>query len=878
MSNIQTSKLLKTAINLQSIIKAPLARKVLEIDLTAESSNNENLLNRLIRSLNQYVNKKKNIIYVGLVGHYSSGKSSTLNSLLELKGSNNERATGLNPTDKAITLITHPKNSNSLVLMSREGINVPVRSIFIEHEMLKEIVISDTPGSGDPHIVNEMIQDFLPICDFIFYFISSTNPIDQADLPLLEQKSKKLPFIPVKYIITRADEFRINKNQDVSHENIDSVKKDTFTGKLISRFKKIVSSEDINIEDFIFVDNESKFNIDLLRKNLHAISSHLDSNELLKIHGYKTEYYKTNLNQIYLFYTKTIDEKIRQSKGYEKTASENITRFDKSVEMNNEKLRLLWSKGQTKFKEEYSNEVQNINAAKLNRISKQLSDHRELINIKASLFQKTESLSNGYHGKIVQDLNSLIKESLRDIKHSILDNINKGALLNDNLSNLFPSRIGFSPSINKIEIDYSKLNDYLASYKKEVIDLLKDSRQVIRFKIKEFITTIEKEMTLTCLENLYKNGSLSINENFDKYFERIQMYRSTVLTRNTKETIEKLRIGIQLDELDEEFEEDFINEMKTKAINNIYIKNSNDLNKFRTKKELYISKISDIKIALNKITIKELPNGSTLTKEEIDVSDLITQLTNSREENANKVYQVKLNNILSSHKEAFDIHKKNLKQKKQNRNRSIIKWTILVGFLFLISYGLLYYFNYVVTSTITAAILTSIAANLIGNLVGFIFAKFRLDLNKIEALSNSEFVAIQKSKLLHEFDENFWIELSNNGTDENMNSIPTSIKKAFNTKLISEIDTILTHYQSIQDSFLKEKSNFLIFVDQYQKDISDFFNKFNLVFSEQDHNSSEIIKITKHIKEVSIKPSFSLLAETTKNLELVKSKIHSISE
>lgn len=193
MHEIQIDSILAKAKNLKVIIAEPLAKKVLEIELNAKSSKNQELLSRLIRSLDQYVNKYDHLMYLGFVGHYSSGKSSTINNILNLKGTAHERSTGLNPTDKAITLITDESNSNELILMNRESGHVPVRTSLVRHELLNTIVIADTPGSGDPQVVNEMIQDFLPICDYIIYFISAANPVDQADLPLLEQKTHSLP-------------------------------------------------------------------------------------------------------------------------------------------------------------------------------------------------------------------------------------------------------------------------------------------------------------------------------------------------------------------------------------------------------------------------------------------------------------------------------------------------------------------------------------------------------------------------------------------------------------------------------------------------------------------------------------------------------------
>src|SRR5207302_730048 len=94
---------------------------------------------------------------------------------------------GLHPTDKWITLITHPANESLVIGMAREG-KMAVRVAFHNHELLRHVVLTDTPGSGDPQLLSEMVRDFLPVCDLLLYFINPTSPLDEAELPLLNLK------------------------------------------------------------------------------------------------------------------------------------------------------------------------------------------------------------------------------------------------------------------------------------------------------------------------------------------------------------------------------------------------------------------------------------------------------------------------------------------------------------------------------------------------------------------------------------------------------------------------------------------------------------------------------------------------------------------
>jgi predicted GTPase len=107
-----------------------------------------------------------------------------------------------------------------LIGVIREG-HVTIRSQSIENPLLENIVLADTPGTGDPHLIAEIARDFLPICDVILFLFSAASPLDQTDMPLLMQLRTRLPFIPLRFVVTRADELRKESSRPVSEENID---------------------------------------------------------------------------------------------------------------------------------------------------------------------------------------------------------------------------------------------------------------------------------------------------------------------------------------------------------------------------------------------------------------------------------------------------------------------------------------------------------------------------------------------------------------------------------------------------------------------------------------------------------------------------------
>src|SRR5712671_3605437 len=126
-------------------------------------------LRNLARALDQYARTNRALRYIGLMGTFSSGKSSIVNSLIE----QDVRAVDLPPIDDEITILTHPSNRDALMGAHSRGL-LKVTTQPVEADLLKGCFLVDTPGSGDPEVREGMVKDFLPICDLILYTFSAT--------------------------------------------------------------------------------------------------------------------------------------------------------------------------------------------------------------------------------------------------------------------------------------------------------------------------------------------------------------------------------------------------------------------------------------------------------------------------------------------------------------------------------------------------------------------------------------------------------------------------------------------------------------------------------------------------------------------------------
>lgn len=231
----------------------------------------------IYKSLTQFSETASGLRYVGFIGHFSAGKSSTINSIL-----GTERDVGLHPTDTGITFLTHKRNQNELIGASG-GRTLGIVTFVLDNEDLLDFVFVDTPGTGDPNIVSELVRDFLPVCDRIVYMMSATQPLSESELPILSKASEELSFIPVTFVVTRADEFRRDGADRLSAANIDAGKQQEFMVRLRERLAANLPHLRFNPDDVVIIDNKSGYGVPELRRRLISKSSYAEDIPAKKI-------------------------------------------------------------------------------------------------------------------------------------------------------------------------------------------------------------------------------------------------------------------------------------------------------------------------------------------------------------------------------------------------------------------------------------------------------------------------------------------------------------------------------------------------------------------------------------------------------------------
>jgi predicted GTPase len=289
-------------------------------------------LRNLSRALDQYARTAKGLRYIGLMGTFSSGKSSIINSLL----GQDVRAADLPPVDDEITILTHPSNRDSLLGAHSRGF-LKVSTQPVDSELLRDCFLVDTPGSGDPEVREGMVKDFLPICDLILYVFSATNALTIPDLSILRMIQDQLDFVPIHFVITRSDEFRKDHIAPLSESNFDQQRVSQFVAHLIGRIRAQAPKLDLTPSNFSFIDNRTKFGIATLKRR---IGSELESD--VQLHSKKIAYFRRGVSAqktIFEQYLATLIDDVSQ---LEHKAKQNKERYENNIVLSFQSINDFW--------------------------------------------------------------------------------------------------------------------------------------------------------------------------------------------------------------------------------------------------------------------------------------------------------------------------------------------------------------------------------------------------------------------------------------------------------------------------------------------------------------------------------------------------------
>lgn len=831
-----------------------LQKKVLELDDNAKSAKYYNQLKRVSNSLEQYLKKDVNLFYIGFLGSYSSGKSSTINSLLELWSTSKERHVSNNPTDDCITLLTNSKNTNSVFTFSKEGaVSIRTNTNF-DIEILNDLVIMDTPGSGDPNIVESIVRDSLPLCDLIIYTLNATAPFTDIDKPFLEAQQSKLKDIPLLFVITRGDEFKKTKSSVLDDSNFDTDKFNSELQILISRINETIHISNFKNSDFILIDNLEKYNIRTLKEKI--ISYTIGNDSLIMLHNHKLSYFENEINEIYEFYHKLSKLKIEKCDQFIEKAHSNIEYFDRQTEVGKNKLKNIWSEYESKFMSIYNGMVKGYFETTLlqdlNEIKKFTQTDEYLIfekEIKDELQKEADIKSY----TITKDFENSIHSYCLQLKQDIMDMIDYDTynISLDKTNAPLDITIDLSYPINPLRIHEKYRKKFSAYYQSKKNAIIKLCGLLSKnLKAGAPIDKIEENIIS------YRSG---IFEVLEMYYEAVKMYNIAAFSYEVKSYISELGLSKLFDRIE-----------------------TADVNRAKYNIQTENILLEKVKKSIESYKEKTLPLSNTAE----DLSTLAKDLKEYTQDNFPFEYQIDnykdFNNhdilgfttnvyqkLTSKTQQQLSLLKKDIRELNHKR----IKKYISVIVIFLLIGGGVYISGFYlntktmpndIMSTITSGVFASIIATAI---MGY-FDKFKL--KKQETLNDF------KNKLSNDNNQivdELFIELKKENSDKQ-----NEITENLYTKWIADFNDLINYTVelnefSLEKDLLSVANSFRELLNNYEKNYKALHIELIEHFTNTDENTLLIEKIASQIKNESIKPSFELLTKTLAEIESVKKEI-----
>lgn len=731
--DVQASKILAGLRELGDLLEEPETGEALDLAKNARTTEQYNILRRLRQSLTQYLERDGDLFYVGLVGHFSSGKSSTINSILATWGSERERETDLNPTDTTITLITNEKNSKSLLGVIREG-HVTIRHESVENELLDKIVVADTPGSGDTQFVEEVARDFLPICDVVLFFFSATSPLDKTDLPLLTEIHKKLRFIPIRFIVTRADEFRLDASKAVSDENIDVTRRDRFLGDVLMRLNNLLHPTVYTEEHFILIDNKAGFNINKLVELIRTRCDPGNPNARIVMHGHKLHYFQSTAKELKTFFGSFIDDKLRELNKIVSTAEQNIQLYNKNVLISNNNLTKNWLDQLSAIRANRERTQKSLRI--LEPVPSGINGFDSVIARRAAI---TKSLSTDAHyisRQLALRIRLEVSRSLRDrVEDLRLWEIGSIDVPSERIaSNL----VGVDSSILLpllpvgIRVEWSGLRDAKAQAVREAATDLRRLTDDLGTLVGERIPIRECEIEVN-------NAQRSLTIDLDQFFTNAQLYRDGVFSHTTKESISTLGIGARLDALESEFTQSDTASFTDETMQTLFPDFSEISTKALTK---FAALENDLQPLVGNLSELRIPSPATGTRDiaqdldaaELELQELIGNQLGEDIRHLSSRLDILLSSAMAEAGRQYDNDISNARRRR--------RWKYVLAFagpaaLVFLTYLFYVYINRDVPQDMANAVVWNLVAAAIGSAIASGIAKWRDDFPKTSTRNQS---------------------------------------------------------------------------------------------------------------------------------------------
>ncbi|MEX0900335.1 MAG: GTPase domain-containing protein [Gammaproteobacteria bacterium] len=247
---------------------------------------------------------------VGLLGHFTSGKSTLINALIQ----RNQRAVGPHPTDTDITLICHPKLAPALRnrgLQSTSRLHVQDAPI---NDFTEKVILVDTPGLGNSEGEHNLAERILHLCHVIILTVDGGVPLASTgdDLALFEKALIRLGPIPKIIVITKSSNFLSTRKGDYA-ENWDSIRADELWAGVVERAlsdpRFARSASLFSSLSVVYTDAFDGFNIQQLRLQIESIIA--DPSHTSRVYTAQVHYIRSVVCESFRVFEAYLESRLR---------------------------------------------------------------------------------------------------------------------------------------------------------------------------------------------------------------------------------------------------------------------------------------------------------------------------------------------------------------------------------------------------------------------------------------------------------------------------------------------------------------------------------------------------------------------------------------
>jgi len=752
--------------------------------------------------------------------------------------------------------------------------SVPTRVQTIDNEFLKQIVLVDTPGTGDPHLLEEMARDFLPVCDLVLFFLSAASPLDTTDVPLLSELHRRLPFIPKMFVITRADELRSNFDIPVSGDNFDLAKAAVFVGDLKSRISLLLGPSHDGETEFVLIDNKAEFQTDKLK---HILARRVDPTNLavrLNLHSHKIRFFQSTAEKLRDYFSTFLDAKLSELNSIVSAAEANIRRYQQVVMISNSNLTKSWFDNNTAIQEILDKASKRIKA--FSDLPHSYLTGKAVADAREKMRSENKQVASATAEQIRKHIEQTgLTQIQREFSRAIKD---LGAA---DLDSLLPEDHGISPftvqwSFGEFPIIPSTyLTGKADLFRKVVRDFVVNAAVEIQLSLQEIQKLTQQGYFVDKCVDIINQAQESLDRDVDLYFQNVRVYRAGVFSMSTKDSIAKLGIGAELDEIEGTFTDGDKEAIQMAARQDLFPESAQKVATLTTQLSATSEQIRELIKEVNQFDIE--PPGSLYSQIEYIRSErlpvFLTQLKTELQRDAVELISELQSRVSGAIGEILKEYEKDVSALVQERRRHYLVAALVSGFSAVIVFFGYRWLRQPMGQSKLDITLWAVAANLLGDALGLAIVRFRDHFPKTKRQINARHSAILRERVRSLIDQAVkdaqFSTLDNVRLGKRLEDLYLELTEAPKDSWRDQLEErymVVRGWRAAADQIRNE---YFAALRTFAKDCA-------VYFEDAERNLNRLMLASQAFKEKAIEPSFELLEKTREQLRAVKDEIAAI--